>query len=145
MNLPFARFSRARLVLSGAAVGSLLSLGAVSAFADPGSSSAPSALLTPQAIVPGLAVEPHSAVQGSNGNSGQASSGPAKPAIGRPPQSGPVDSIAYGKGGGIAPYGCQGDITKAISGAVILISVAVNARSERRAGRQILERQGAAA
>ena len=34
---------------------------------------------------------------------------------------------------------------QAISGAVILISVAVNARSERRAGRQILERQGAAA
>jgi rhamnose transport system permease protein len=33
---------------------------------------------------------------------------------------------------------------QAISGAVILISVAVNARSERRAGRQILERQGVA-
>lgn len=34
---------------------------------------------------------------------------------------------------------------QAIAGAVILISVAVNARSERRAGRQILERQGATA
>jgi rhamnose transport system permease protein len=34
---------------------------------------------------------------------------------------------------------------QAISGAVILISVAVNARSERRAGRQVLERQGGAA
>jgi rhamnose transport system permease protein len=34
---------------------------------------------------------------------------------------------------------------QAIAGAVILISVAVNARSERRAGRQILERQGVAA
>ena len=34
---------------------------------------------------------------------------------------------------------------QAIAGAVILISVAVNARSERRAGRQILERQGAVA
>lgn len=34
---------------------------------------------------------------------------------------------------------------QAISGAVILISVAVNARSQARAGRQILERQGAAA
>jgi len=34
---------------------------------------------------------------------------------------------------------------QAIAGAVILISVAVNARSERRAGRLILERQGAAA
>ncbi len=34
---------------------------------------------------------------------------------------------------------------QAISGAVILVSVAVNARSERRAGRQILERQGVAA
>lgn len=34
---------------------------------------------------------------------------------------------------------------QAISGAVILVSVAVNARSERRAGRQILERQGASA
>jgi rhamnose transport system permease protein len=34
---------------------------------------------------------------------------------------------------------------QAIAGAVILISVAVNARSERRTGRQILERQGATA
>ncbi|MBK6387061.1 MAG: ABC transporter permease [Rhodoferax sp.] len=34
---------------------------------------------------------------------------------------------------------------QAIAGAVILISVTVNARSERRAGRQILERQGVAA
>ena len=34
---------------------------------------------------------------------------------------------------------------QANSGAVILISVAVNARSERRAGRQILQRQGATA
>jgi len=34
---------------------------------------------------------------------------------------------------------------QAIAGAVILISVAVNARSERRAGRQILERTGGAA
>lgn len=34
---------------------------------------------------------------------------------------------------------------QAIAGAVILISVTVNARSERRAGRQILERQGAVA
>jgi rhamnose transport system permease protein len=34
---------------------------------------------------------------------------------------------------------------QAISGAVILISVAVNARSERRVGRQILQRQGATA
>ena len=34
---------------------------------------------------------------------------------------------------------------QAIAGAVILISVTVNARSERRAGRQILERQGVVA
>jgi rhamnose transport system permease protein len=34
---------------------------------------------------------------------------------------------------------------QAIAGAVILISVAVNARSEQRAGRQILERKGAPA